>query len=129
MATTFTLKRKYFAQPDEKNGMSTVGKVATGVGAAALAFAGARRGVFGVKAAGATNRVWGTAGQKLQNSSYEGIKKLGTNMEKSALKTNGKVVYNDALNTLQGSSTAREIKKAAGEEARNANATLFAPKA
>ena len=128
MATTFTLKRKYFAEADQNKGMSTAGKVAAGVGTAALAFAGARRGVFGVNAAKATNKVWGQAGQMLQRSSMESISKLGAGMEKNALKTNGRVVYNDAVKTLQGSGTTREIKRMAGQEARNANATLFAPK-
>lgn len=123
MATTFTLKRKYFAESDNKNG---AGKVLAGAAAAAGTFALARRGKLGVNAAKYTNKAWGKAGQALQKTGNESLLKIGTSMEKNALKTNGKVIFNDAVKTLEGTGTAREIKKLAGEEARNANKALFA---
>jgi len=132
MATTYTLKRKTFADPNQsgekKKGMSTGAKIAAGIGTAALAYGAARRGAFGVGASRATNRIWGQAGQKLQKSGFEGLQKVGTNMEKNALKTHGRVVYNNAQGILAGSGSTKEIKRLAGQEAREATSKLLAPK-
>lgn len=127
MATTFTIKRKTFSNQDgEKKGMSTAGKVLAGTAAAAGTFALARRGGLGVNAAKYTNKAWGKAGQALQKSSAGSFQKMGASMEKGALKANGKVVFNDAVKTLEGTGSAREIKRLAGQEARQANAALLA---
>lgn len=77
MATTFTLKRKYFAEADEKKkGMSTAGKVATAALIAAGTFAGARRGMLGNRAMQSTNQLWMKAGNKIGGS-------IGANMMNS----------------------------------------------
>jgi len=83
MATTFTLKRKYFAEAEQKKGMSTAGKVAAGVGTAALAFAGARRGVFGGQMAMKANNAYISAGKRLMQSKSATISGMGTGMVQS----------------------------------------------
>ena len=79
MATTFTIKRKYFAETDEKKkkkGMSTAGKVATAALITAGTFAGARRGMLGNRAMQSTNQLWMKAGNKIGGS-------VGANMMNS----------------------------------------------
>src|SRR5574344_306781 len=70
--TTYTFKRKTCSD-DKGGGMSTGKKVALGVGAtlgaAALGLAGARRGVFGAKAALSSNNAWMKAGKALGSDS------------------------------------------------------------
>ena len=72
-------QKSYAAEGEEKKGMSTGAKVALGAAATtALAFAGARRGMFGGKAQVATNTLWGNAGrtlgsQGMMNSAAKGI--------------------------------------------------------
>lgn len=87
MATTFKIKRKYFAESDQNKGMSTAGKVATGVGAAAgtaaLAFAGARRGVFGGQMAMKANNAYISAGKRLMQSKSATISGMGSGMIQS----------------------------------------------
>ncbi len=85
MSTTFILKRKYFADQgdQQKKGMSTGAKVAAGVGTAALAFAGARRGAFGGNIAMKANNAYINAGKRLAQSKSATISGLGTGMVQS----------------------------------------------
>ena len=90
MATTFKLKRKLFAEIDPTTGkpkMSTGKKLVIGTGAtlgtAALAFAGARRGVFGANTMLKANNAYMSAGKRLMQSKSSTISGLGTGMMKS----------------------------------------------
>ena len=97
MATTYTLKRKTYSEEDgKKSRMSTGGKIALGVGATAattaLAFAGARRGLFGGRTAMNANKMWASAGKKLGSQG----------MINSAADKYGKAVENITSNRLAG---------------------------
>jgi len=97
MATTYTLKRKTYSEEDgKKSRMSTGGKIALGVGATAattaLAFAGARRGLFGGQTAMNANKLWASAGKKLGSQG----------MVNSAADKYGKAVENITSNRLAG---------------------------
>jgi len=69
------LRTTYYAQIDDeesnetkKDKWGTVKKIALGTAAAGLAFAGARRGMFGNAASIKTNQVWGNLGSKFNNN-------------------------------------------------------------
>lgn len=86
MATTFTLKRKYFAEADQNKGMSTAGKVAAVAGTTALAFAGARRGMLGNNMMKQSNALWAKAGNAIgaQGMVKSGAKGVGIATAKAA---------------------------------------------
>lgn len=88
MATTFTLKRKYFAEAEEKK--SNAGKILGGVAATAatagLAFAGARRGMLGNNMMKQSNALWAKAGNAIgaQGMVKSGSKGVGIATAKAA---------------------------------------------
>ena len=116
MATTFKLKRKYFAEDSEKQGMSTGTKLALGAGAAALGFAGARRGAFGTGLMKQSNALWAKAGKTIgsQGMIKSGSKGVGVAIAKAGgadmATVAGKKTAIDAANkfksTLTGPATA-----------------------
>ena len=89
MASTFILKRKTFADPQQQqqqNKSSLGKKLAIGAGAVAAtagAFYGARKGVFGNSLMRSSNNLYGRAGGWLQR---QGATKVGGNMMDSAAK-------------------------------------------
>lgn len=108
---TYTLKRKTYS---DNEGMSTGKKVALGVGATlgatALGIAGARRGVFGAKAALGTNKAWMKAGKALRSDSMmlSGAEKYG---KAKANQVNNKLVskFGKGLTDQQSTSIANRV--------------------
>lgn len=85
--TTFTIKRKTFADTDDKKkGMSTGGKILTGAAAVAGTFALARRGGLGTSAMKATNSMWAKAGNAIGSKGMvaSGAKGVGVATAKAA---------------------------------------------
>jgi len=115
MATIYTIKRKTYSEEEsKKSGMSTGGKVALGLGAtaatSALAFAGARRGMFGAKTAMNANKMWGNLGSRV------GSKK----MVNSAANQYGKAVEKATAKRLMGDKTiTEELQKEVNQRATN----------
>ena len=88
MASTFVLKRKTFADPQQQqqNKSSLGKKLAIGAGAVATtagAFYGARKGMFGNKLMRSSNNLYGRFGGWLQR---QGATNVGKNMVDSAAK-------------------------------------------
>ena len=86
MASTFVLKRKTFADPQQQNKSSLGKKLAIGAGAVATtagAFYGARKGMFGNKLMRSSNNLYGRFGGWLQR---QGATSVGKNVMDSAAK-------------------------------------------
>ena len=86
MASTFILKRKTFAENDQRSGWGK--KLAVGAGALAAtagAFYGAKRGVFGAGAQKWAGKTWGKAGKFLGNDNMmlSGAKSYGEGAAKA----------------------------------------------
>lgn len=132
MATTFTIKRKAFAESGEKK--SNAGKILGGVAATAatagLAFAGARRGVFGGNIAMKANNAYINAGKKLMTSKSATLSGAGLGMVQSgaekwaagsaqlknsvAQKAGKTVMQGDALANYTKNKTAQKMQQVAG---------------
>jgi hypothetical protein len=88
------LRQRAFAETQEKQGMSTGKKVALGtlgtLGAAGLAFAGARRGKFGNTLKQASNQAYGNFGKFIANKTKG---KYGVGMAKDAANKMGVNLY------------------------------------
>ena len=124
MASTFILKRKTFADPQQQQNKSSLGKkLAIGAGtvaATAGAFYGARKGVFGNSLMRSSNNAYGRFGGWLQR---QGATKVGGNIMDNAAKDYTKAT----TKALQNNAQQHGITLAAGQaETGAANVTKLA---
>ena len=125
MASTFVLKRKTFADPQQQQDKSSLGKkLAIGAGAVAAtagAFYGARKGMFGNSLMRSSNNLYGRAGGWLQR---QGATNMGNNMMNSAAKDYTKAT----TKALQNNAKQRGITLAEGQAQRGAENATFLKK-
>lgn len=120
---TFILKRKTFS--DDKKGMSTSKKIALGtagtIGTGALAFAGARRGVFGQSLKLKSNnllssvgsRIGGSVGSKMQGMANKQLSS-GKNLNGITLSSEG--TLNSASQRAANAGTKLDVSSAQAKE-------------